>query len=127
MWKAHPFQNVYFNAFAGTGLRSRYDLDYWGLANRKALKYILKNDNSEVIYVRADSSTRLSVASFMLDTRDKKRLRYSDDRNLSRYVITNYRQVKDPDDAKYANDYDPFYQIQVGNEVILSIFRRKGA
>src|SRR5215831_8892215 len=99
MWQAHPFQNVYFNTLAGTDLRSRYELDYWGLANRKALEYLLRNDHSEVIYVRADSSTRLSVASFMLDERDRKRLRYSDDRNLSRYVITNYRQVKDPDDA----------------------------
>jgi hypothetical protein len=126
MWKAHPFQNVYFNAFAGTGLRYRYDLDYWGLANRKALEYILKNDNSAVIYVRADSSTRLSLASYMLDARDEKRLRYTDDHNLSRYVITNYRQVQNPDEAKYAKDYDIFYQIQVGNEVILSIFRRKG-
>jgi len=58
----------------------------------------------------------------MLDARDKKRLRYSDD---SRYVITNYRGVQNRDEAKYAKDYDIFYQIRVGNEVILSILRRK--
>jgi hypothetical protein len=117
MWEAHPFQNVYFNAFAGTGLRLRYDLDYWGLAKRKALEYILKNDNSDVIYVRGES-----VAPYMLDARDKKRLRYSDD---SRYIITDYRQGQNSDEAKYAKNYDIFYQIQVGNEVILSILRRK--
>jgi len=117
MWKAHPFQNVYFNAFAGTGVRFRYDLDYWGLAKRKALEYILKNDDSEVIYVRGEG-----LAFYMLDARDKKRLRYSDD---SRYVITNYRGVQNRDEAKYAKDYDIFYQIRVGNEVILSILRRK--
>jgi hypothetical protein len=126
MWKAHPFQNVYFNTFAGTGLRSRYELDYWGLANRKALEYILKSDHSEVINVRADSFTPLSLTFDMIDARDKNRLRYSHDRNLSRYVITNYRLVTDPDDAKYAKDYDLFYQIRVDDEAILSVFRRKG-
>jgi hypothetical protein len=130
MWQAHPFQNVYFNALAGTGLRSRYELDYWGLANRKALEYILRNDQSEVITVRADS-TSLKTSFYMIDARDRKRLRYSDD---PRYVITNYRLVKVPDDskykvpddAKYAEDYDLFYQIKVDDEVILSAFRRKG-
>ena len=126
MWRAHPFQNVYFNTLAGAGLRSRYELDYWGLANRKALEYILRNDHSEVIYVRADSFTPLQTAFNMIDARERNRLRYSDDRNLSSYVVTNYRLVKDPDDAKYAKDYDLFYQIRVDDEVILSVFRRKG-
>jgi hypothetical protein len=126
MWQAHPFQNVYFNTLAGTGLRSRYELDYWGLANRKALVYILRNDHSEFINVRADGWTPLKSAFQMIDAQDRKRLRYSDDSNLPHYVVTNYRHVKDPDDAKYAKDYDPFYQIRIDDEVILSVFRRKG-
>src|SRR5262249_42920418 len=126
MWKAHPFQNVYFNILAGTDLRSRYELDYWGLANRKALEYILRNDHSEVINVRADSLTPLFAAFYMIDAKDRKRLTYSDDQNLSRYVVTNYRLVKDPDDAKYAKDYDLFYQIRADDEVVLSVFRWKG-
>jgi hypothetical protein len=124
MWKAHPFQNVYFNAFAGTGLRSRYELDYWGLANRKALEYILRNDHSEVINLQADSFTPLIQAFYMLDARDRERVRGAKD--LPDYVVTNYRAVKDPDDAEYAKDYDLFYQIRVDDEVILSVFRRKG-
>jgi hypothetical protein len=126
MWKRHPFQNVYFNIFAGTDLRFRYDLDYWGLAYRRALEYIVRNDHSEVLYVRTDGFTSLSAAFNMIDARDKNRLRYTYDQGLSRYVVTNYRLVKDPDDAKYAQDYDLFYQIRVEDEVIVSIFRRKG-
>jgi hypothetical protein len=126
MWKVHPYQNLYFNALAGTDLRSQYELDYWGLANRKALEYILRHDQSEVVYVRADSWTPLWVAFNIIDARDRKRLRYSDDQNLCRYVVTNYRRVKNPDDAKYAKDYEPFYQIQVDGETILSVFRRRG-
>jgi hypothetical protein len=125
MWMAHPFQNVYFNILAGTDLRSRYDLDYWGLSNRNALEYILKNDQREVIYVRADSWTPLGVSFDMIDAQDRNRLRYSEDQSLSRYVVTNYRLVENPNDAKYAKDYDLFYQIRVDDEVILSVFRRK--
>jgi hypothetical protein len=125
MWKAHPFQNVYFNAFAGTGLKSRYELDYWGLANKKALQYILDNDKSGVIYVRGDSDPPLAIAFNMIDEQDRRRLQYSDDPDLSRYVVTNSRLVKDSDDTKYAMDYVLFYQIQVDNEVILSVFQRK--
>jgi hypothetical protein len=72
----------------------------------------------------------------MIDERDRRRLRYSSDPNVSRYVVTNYRvihyrvrpmltPVEDRDDTKYAADYDLFYQIRVDNEVILSVFRRK--
>jgi hypothetical protein len=138
MWKAHPFQNVYFNILAGSEPRSRYELDYWGLSNRKALEYIVKNDQSDVICVRADSWTSLDRSFEMIDSRDRKRLRYvaRDDVVVNdpgprqcddpRYIVTNYRLVKDPDDRKYAEDYDLFYQIRVDNEVILSVFRRKG-
>src|SRR5262249_14325142 len=114
MWKAHPFQNVYFNAFAGTDLRSQYDLDYWGLANRNALEFILKHDPSEAIDVYADSLMGpCGVTLNMIDAQDRKRFNCPHDRNLARFVITNYRLVKDPDDAKYATDFDLFYQIWV--------------
>ena len=125
MWQAHPFQNVYFNALAGTDVRSRFELDYWGLANRKALEYILRNDHSEAIYLRADSATSLHVALQMIDERNKIRLKFPDDPNLARYVVTNYRLVKDPDDMKYEKDFDLYYQIRVDDEPILSVFRRK--
>jgi hypothetical protein len=125
MWQAHPFQNVYFNALAGTDVRSRFELDYWGLANRKALEYILRNDHSEAIYLRADSATSLHVALQMIDERNKIRLKFPDDPNLARYVVTNYRLVKDPADEKYEKDFDLYYQIRVDDEPILSVFRRK--
>jgi len=125
MWQAHPFQNVYFNVLAGKNLRTRYELDYWGLANRKALEYLVANDQSDVINVRADSFTALDMAFTMIDARDRQRLRYSDDRSLPQYVFTNYRLVKDPDDSKYARDYDLFYQIRVDGEVILSVYRHR--
>jgi hypothetical protein len=137
MWRAHPYQNVYFNILAGSGdLRSRYELDYWGLANRKALEFILGHDGREVITVRADSFMWLRGALYIIDARERNRLSICDFGGCSEnyrelkednpdYVITNYRLVKNLDDAKYANNFDLFYQIRVDNQIILSIFRRK--
>jgi hypothetical protein len=143
VWRAHPYQNVYFNILAGSSdLRTRYELDYWGLANRKALEFILGNDDRELISVRADSFTSLGTALYMIDIGQRDRLKVSDPRdsvsesedskeseedkgNIPDYVITNYRLVKHADDVRYANDFDLFYQIRVDNQVILSVFRRK--
>src|SRR5262249_12885284 len=108
MWKAHPFQNVYFNILAGTDLRSRYELDYWGLANRKALEYILRNDHSEVINVRADSLTPLFAAFYMIDAKDRKRLTYSDDQNLSRCFVHNLVSCEERGREKMRKDLYSF-------------------
>jgi hypothetical protein len=91
MWRAHPYQNVYFNILAGSGdLRTRYELDYWGLANRKALEFILGNDDREVISVRADSFTSLGTALYMIDIGQRDRLKVSDPRD----------SVSEPEDSK---------------------------
>ena len=152
MWRAHPYQNVYFNILAGSGdLRSRYELDYWGLANRKALEFILAKDDREVISVRADSFMPLKPALDMINIGERDRLKLSrvelsdllseiypakllrDPQTPNReakekipdYVITNYRWVQPVDDARYANEFNLFYQIRVDNQIILSVFQRK--
>ena len=35
MARAHPYQNLYFNALAGPDPKMRFDADYWGLTNRE--------------------------------------------------------------------------------------------
>jgi hypothetical protein len=79
------------NILAGSGdLRTRYELDYWGLANRKALEFILGNDDREVISVRADSFTSLGTALYMIDIGQRDRLKVSDPRD----------SVSEPKDSK---------------------------
>jgi hypothetical protein len=126
MGRAHPLQNVYFNALAGSNLKARFDLDYWGLANRMALEYILRHDPSPAITVRADSETPLHSAIDMLTPAERKRLTLVEDGQPARYVVNNYYGVKEFDDARYAGDYDLFHQVVIDGEVILSIFRRRG-
>ncbi|HTD15351.1 MAG TPA: hypothetical protein VK673_09240 [Chthoniobacterales bacterium] len=126
MWKAHPLENVYFNMLAGNNVKARYEVDYWGLANRRALEYILERDHSPVVNVWADSMTPISYSVLMLKREDRWRVRVGNDKRVPFYVLTNYRQVRDIDSAKYDRDYQLFYEIRVDDELVLSVFKWKG-
>ena len=47
MYKNHPFQYVYFNSFFKNNFNKYFDMDYWGLSNYHALRYILKNNKDK--------------------------------------------------------------------------------
>ncbi|HYY29545.1 MAG TPA: hypothetical protein VE860_16490, partial [Chthoniobacterales bacterium] len=100
MWEAHPLENVYFNVLAGRNVRERYEMDYWGLGNRKALEYILEHDNSPVITVWPDSVTPLAKSVFMLKPEDRRRISIEENKGIPYYVLTNYYGVKETDNAK---------------------------
>jgi hypothetical protein len=127
MWKAHPLENVYFNALAGKNVRARYEMDYWGLGNRKALEYILQHDRSPVITVWADSVTPLEKSVFMLKPDDRRRISIQDNGGISHYVLTNYYGVEETDNGKFGREYELFYEVKVGDEVVLSVFKWNGA
>ena len=124
MWRAHPLQNVYFNVLAGSNVKARYDLDYWGLANRQALEYILRHDPSPLITVGADSETPLHSSIDMLPPADRARLREAADGERAHYLITNYYGEKESDATRRARGYDLFHEIVVDGETVLSIFKR---
>lgn len=125
MAKAHPLGNVYFNAAAGGNLRDRFDLDYWGLGNRMALEYILRNDSSASIVVRADSETPLQGSIDMLVPSERNRIREAVSGEPAAYAIDNYYGPRGP--IADSADFDLFHEIKVDGEVVLSIYRRKSA
>ncbi|HEX7194796.1 MAG TPA: hypothetical protein VF207_07485 [Chthoniobacterales bacterium] len=128
MWRAHPLENVYFNILAGKNVIARYDVDYWGLANRRALEYILEKDHSPVVNVWADNrSNPLGYSVLMLMREDRGRVRVGDEKRMPYYVVTNHRFDTDVDNAKYGREYELFYEMKVDSEVVLSVLKWKGA
>jgi hypothetical protein len=130
MWRVHPFQNVYFNRLAGTDLRNRFELDYWGLANRRALEEILRRDKRPLISVTNDGVSSVFQAISMLPAEERHRIRYVEDGSED-YIITNWRftnpaMLTDRTPARYELDYDHVFDFDVDGEIILSVFRRKG-
>ena len=63
----------------------------------------------------------------MLKYEDRRRIREGNDKRIPYYVLTNYRSVKNTDNAKYRRDYELFYEMRVNGEIILSVFKWKGS
>lgn len=127
MKQNHPYQNVYFNFLAGHHWKDRFDLDYWGLANRQALEYILDHDPRQVIKVQALNPVLmpLEMAKTVITPSQKTRIQVLEDvsqRQQADYVITNYRL----DSSTPSGDaFELIHEIVVDKEVIVSVFRRK--
>lgn len=127
MVRAHPLHHVYFNMLAGSDLKARFDLDYWGLGNRQVLEYILKNDARPKITVRAISETPLDNAILMIAPADRQRLVFVEGSAKADYAVDNFYGVRSVEESAVARDYDLFHQQRVDDEVIISIFKLKPA
>ena len=117
----HPHQNVYFNALAGSmaEAKSNFDLDYWGLSYRKALEYIARNDDGEIITVYAANFPGIEN-SFILPPSDRKRLVFVDDPAKAEYFVSNYRWHKE--EYPYPNEV---YSVKVGPAKIAVVYKLK--
>jgi hypothetical protein len=136
MYKAHPLQNVFFNSFVKGDLRTKYELDYWGVGNILALNFIANIDKSPVIYIKHESQTPLEMSFKMLNKEDAKRFRIlNTETNVNYYAITNYRCLlncpEKPIDIKtkeleYSSSLNLLKEIKVDNQIIISIYKSKG-
>jgi hypothetical protein len=93
MYKIHPYQNLYFNNFAGKEVHRKYEVDYWGLANVKFLKQVLslEKNNSEIINI-ATASWMPIVRSFnfLTPTERKKINLVGQEYQKADYIFNNF-------------------------------------
>ncbi len=76
MWSNHPFEYLYFNRLAGRSMNEimqNYDMDYYKVSYRRALEYILENDQSPLIKI-INTSNGLKHNYLILDEKDRQRL-----------------------------------------------------
>jgi hypothetical protein len=117
MIRYHPFQNVYFNHFAGNNIRQKFDLDYWGLSYRKGLQDIVNMDKRPVINLAANSTVPFLNNALLLKEDDVRRLKHTDMQHAD-YFLTAYEFH--PQDYQYTNES---YKIIVDNTKIMSVFK----
>lgn len=125
MMSYHPFQNVYFNMLAGRDVKTRFDVDYWGLSSRQALQYIVDHDNRPRITVWAGSFLPLKNGTLLLAPDDRERLVVVYKQDRVDYIVTQYRRNL-TDYSATGIPYRNFYQIDVDNKAIISVFKREG-
>ena len=111
MINAHPFEHVYYNRFAGKTLgeaRTQYAMDYWGLADRRALEEILRNDTREKIRVTGIHPYLAEENWKILPKADRKRLIIVGKDEPYDYFIEHFRTR--------------FKPIMPGNELVYGIY-----
>ena len=108
MTQIHPWQHLYFNFLvnrtAPEQLRTQYDLDYWQLALRDGLEYLLQLHPEETMTVRV-GPRHLTI----LPPADRQRLLVADGHRRADYVLTGRLDPSQPDLA-FNSRYDrPIY------------------
>ncbi len=85
----HPYENVYFNMLAGNYPQRKFDLDYWGLAYRQALQYLVENTNEKTIKVCWQNAPG-KYNQVWLSPSDQQRIREMP-YDSCKYFLTNFR------------------------------------
>jgi hypothetical protein len=120
MLRCHPHQNVYFNWLAGSSqtMRSRFELDYWGLSYKQAIDYILAHEAADQILIYLNNPPGRQYIDNTLPPQDSARLVRTSELSQARYFVTEFRW--------HPQDY-PFppawYSIQVRGVEIMAVYK----
>lgn len=119
MYQSHPHQQVYFNELVShrpEHLRAMFEMDYWGVAYRQGLEFLLKQ-NAGTIHVYAPTDPTRNNRE-ILNKNDRARVQIEENPEQANYFITNFRG--------HAEDYPypvTLYEIQVLNSTIMRVYR----
>ncbi|MFT5171528.1 MAG: hypothetical protein ACI9BD_001305 [Candidatus Marinamargulisbacteria bacterium] len=114
----HPYQHVYFNAFAGhmSAVKARYELDYWGLSYFETLSGLCRLHPDGTLNVYADNFPGIANG-VMLSDRDRQRLVFVEAPKQADYFVTNFRWRTTP------IPLEPIYSSSVRGVALSSAFR----
>lgn len=121
----HPFQYVFFNKIKYYLLNKEFfDLDYFGISEKQALEYILRNDDRKIIKIYSFGYSMLEGSVSMLNYNERNRIKVSklDD---SDYLIDWSHQYFDKKDKLVDNTkFKKYYEIVIENNIINTIYKK---
>ncbi len=120
MVRNHPHENVYFNLLVGdrSQVRSRYDLDYWGLSYKQAVDYILEEDERDWFTIYAPTPAGLYYIQYMLPEHMRSRIGIVGSPYWADYFMSDYRWH--PQDYPYQKK---IYSITVEGAEIMVVYK----
>jgi hypothetical protein len=123
----NPQQNLYFNKLAGENIAQDWEMDYWGLSNESALRYILEKDSREKITVQEVSFTPLEVSSKMLNSEEQARLIFERNATPSaEYLVNNFRSGNQQDIPAVWPGYESVKKYEVDGFTYLEVLKKAG-
>jgi hypothetical protein len=129
----HPLQNLYFNKFSGEW-NSRFEVDYWGVANKQALEKILKDEPNNTVLAwpglgyQWPGGWQLPFVHNLkiLPEGELKRIKVSETKNESQYIITSKLGNEGFNTSHYISNfrYKLIDEVLIDGEPVLSIFKK---
>ncbi len=120
MTRMHPHQYVYFNSLAGPSvqaIKSRFEMDYWGVSCREGLEYLLRHDPSSQIRVFA-ATDPAKFNALILPADQRARIIYAATPADADYEVTHFRgTVADPPPDKL------LYSVHLGDANIMAVWK----
>jgi len=120
--KIHPFQNVYFNIFAGENWNTRFPMDYWGLSGKQLLENFFTAPNIDFpveICCRHHGNTSRNL--YMIKDPRKDLI------SFSCYGHEKYRfYYYYPGEEINLDDWEELYSNTVNGQKISSVLVKKG-
>jgi hypothetical protein len=119
----HPHQQTYFSYLPGALAERLYERDYWGLAARQGLEYLVRRQPTDTIYYDVPYAAPVRNNLLWLSPADQARLV----RRASapgRYYLSTYRTTPGTYPDSVGREV---FALQPDGLTILSIFQRQPA
>ena len=126
MYKNHPHQNTYFNFLAGKNFNEKFEMDFSGTTNKRALEYIIKKENKKVKIYNL-STTDLNLSKKIIKKEIRERIDVTYDVNSADYIINNYRDWKGittPTNFMIPKNFKILYEIKIDDVAINTIYEK---
>lgn len=121
--KNHPYGNVYFNELINDENKKKFELDYWGLSNFNSIKYILEQDNSNLIEIGTLSFTSLPTTKLIFNKKEFSRIKILSYKKKPKYLIDN-KNNNFKKNLNVLKDYELYNEIKINNLIINSIYKK---
>lgn len=117
----HPYQHSFFNVLAGTNLKDKFDIDYWGLSTKQALELIQKKSKLQFYKIFISSDIKVDATLKTFNQLEKQKFLFVDRAEDSDFIITNFRNDKF-NLKNYSNKFSVLYVEKKFGEPIFTLY-----
>ncbi|NVO32220.1 hypothetical protein [Hymenobacter lapidiphilus] len=118
MVSMHPHQQVYFSFLTSQQVEGTFERDYWGLAYRQGLEYLVHHQPTGPIFVAAAEEQPLLNNLVWLSPTDRQRIHVLNEPGPRRYYFFGYRAWPSPLPTGQGRE---MYRVDADGLTILSV------
>ena len=131
IYKSHPVQNIYFNFIVKDFITENMPIDYWGLANKKTIDFLLSKKKNFSIsnssftplhYLKFSKRPNLPYSEAIIFNGTSKENKF-----LSDFIFSNYyfnQNPKNIEKFKIPINYKSYYKLKIDGLIVNEVFAK---